>query len=555
MAPVTYSKANGTLAVHTGHPVEYVLKLFEQAEAAGSLVETDLTLPQDARVERVTFTVSAQPGGFTTLGSVADVRPANPVAAGSEAACTIDFGALVTAGGLAYEGLGPAINRVYQWTGSSWLPLPGATGGAFAEVSSARLLIETDDEVSGAELATSLLDSGGVQLPAVPTSLELMVDGVTVWFERQGSTPPDEVSPPAGGVAYRVDRTDLVRQAFDRARPAGGTKTVRVALRAATPGTLVLRPEIASLRVHTVQFPPTGLSSTVDALEEGPVSFDISPPAQATEVAEVSLLVRGSFGPDRVQPASGPPLEPDAALAVIAGRPVMLGIPATLAGRFDRLTGVRLWLRTPAGGSGTEVSGRLLADADGRPGEPLDAAELTALTVRDGVQAWHTLTFAEPVTLPPVAVPADSPPDSPAEPRVPAWLELRVAYGEVECGLTVAAPDDPVAPGAQLRRWLPGGAADELTTVPALGVLRGVLRLVGIPDRDRPIPAATLTVPRGDTEAGVTPTGDDLAAVLALAQPVTPAGTPSVVLDALLACAGSLTVDTVQVAYREGAPS
>jgi hypothetical protein len=173
----------------------------------------------------------------------------------------------------------------------------------------------------------------------------------------------------------------------------------------------------------------------------------------------------------------------------------------------------------------------------------LPGGDLAALPLTSNVDAWRTLGFAAPVELP--------------EPTsaVAAWVELQVSYGTVECALTLASPNDVTAPGAPLLRRLPGGGTDELTTVPAIGVLRAAVRLVGTPDREHPIPAVTLSVPRSATEIGVTPNADNLLAVLGLAQPVVPTGTPAVELSAVVASAGSLTVDTVQVAYREGAPT
>lgn len=539
-----YVMTGGALTVTSGYAVGYEVLFFEAAQASGSLVEIDLELPVDARVERVSFAIAAEPGGFTTVGSVAAVRSANTFGRNAEAACTVDFGRLVTVGGVGFQSLlqGASISGVHRWTGSTWSSL--GAGGAFAEVATDRLLIETDnDDTSGDELAEIILSNGGVRLPAVPTLLELLVDGVTIWFERQGSAPGSTPTAPSGGVAYQVDRTDLVRTAFGRATAAGGTKKVRVALRSSTPGLLTLQPEIASLRVHTVQFPPDGLAKTVQLTEEGPLSFDVSPPASATEAAEVAMVVRGSFGPDRVQPAAGPALEPDAALVLVPARPVLFGLPTALVGRFGELGGLRLNLSTAATGSGAELSGRLLADVAGKPGDALPGTELTALSVQPGANGWHTLTFAEAVELTPTETPQS------------AWLELQLSYGEVECALTLADPDDP-APGAPLLRRLPGGGSFGLTTVPAIGALHGAIRLVGRPDADHPIPAVIFAVPRGDTEVAVTPTGDNLTAVLALAVPVkpaeAPAGAPAVELTALVAAAGSLTVDTVTVAYREG---
>ena len=281
------------------------------------------------------------------------------------------------------------------------------------------------------------------------------------------------------------------------------------------------------------------------------MSFDVTPPAGAADVREVALTVRGSFGPERVQPAVGPALEPEVLLALEPGRQVLVGLPAVLAGRLGQLTGVRLWLAPAAGGSGGELAGGLLADAGGRPGEPLPGAELAPVTVPPSPAGgdWLTLPFAAPVELPVAA--AGHLGDRP-RPAVAAWLELQLSYGAVECALTRADPGDPVAPGAPVLRRLPGGGTAELTVLPDFGVLRAAVRLAGLPDRDRPVPAVVLEVERGGASLGADPTGDDLVVTLGLAEPVLPADGP-VLLTALAAAPGSLTVDTVRVAYTEGA--
>ncbi|MCA1654975.1 MAG: hypothetical protein LC635_00570 [Pseudonocardiaceae bacterium] len=565
-ASLVYSNTGGVLTVSTGNQVIFATIHFEPARAAGSSVETDLELPGDARVERVRFVLAAQPGGFTELASVAEVREANPVNSGAKAACAIDFGRLVTVGGLGFEGgvvvlHGPVISTVYSWTGAGWLFRGGgASPGTFPELAADRLLVETLDDVDGAEFAAFLLAHGAVRLPALPNSLELLVDGITVWFERQGSVPGTEVEQPAGGVAFEVDRTDVVREAFGRAKASGGVRKVRVALRAATPGELQLQPIVSSLRVHLVQFPPEGLARTVDVPEEGLLSFDVTPPGTATDVPEIDLVVRGAFGPERVQPVIGPSFVPDAKLALAPARPVLLGIPALLTNRFAALTGVRLGLGAADGGSGGEVAGRLLADNAGRPGEPLPGAELTACRVPAGARRWHTLGFAEAVALPAAPALAATPDAEVPLPTVGAWLELQLSYGEIECALTLAGPGDPDAPGARLLRRLPGAGTAPLTTVDVIGELRAAIRLVGRPDSDRSIPAVSFSVPRSDTEpVGANPTGDDLHTTLALVNPVRPSDKPkdrpAVELTALVAAPGSLTLDTVRVAYREAAPT
>jgi hypothetical protein len=563
---VRYDETDGVLHAFTDVAVKgskfFVEPATVPADAAAVVVETELDLAEDARVEGAVFELAASPGGPTTIDSVAQVRPANARTAGSTA-CTVDFGRLVTVGGLRLRtasGSAPAISAVHRWTGTDWACLSGGT--AFAETAAERLLVESTSETDADELAAGLVSAWEVELPAVPGGLELLVDGVSVWFERQGSS--SGTIPPAvtgGGVAYAVDRTEVVREAFARAVASEGRRKVAVALRAAVPGDLRLVSDLTVLRVHTVAFPPDGLATTRQLPAEGPATFDVTPPAGAAEVREVALTVRGSFGPERVQPAAGPDLEPEVVLALEPGRPVLVGLPAVLAQRLGELTGVRLRLAPVVGGSGGELAGGLLADTGGRPGAALPGAELTPITVSGGPTGgdWFTLPLASPVRLPPAPAPAPGQPPEPAPAeapgtRVAAWLELQLSYGALECALTRADVVDPVAPGAPLLRRLPGGGMTPLSVLPDFGELRAAVRLVGRPDRDRPVPAVTLEVERGGASIGADPTGDDLAVTLGLTEPVHPADGP-VLLTALAAAPGSLTVDTVRVAYTEGAAS
>lgn len=547
-AAATYTKVGGSVVVSTGYDIVADHIVFLAAEVAGTVVETDLSLPEDARVEEATFAVTAQPGGFTELRSVAQVRPATAMTTGARAA-TVDFGRIVTVGGLGFEVFtgAPDVSRVFRWTGASWSSL--ATSGSFPEVAGDRLLVETTTSgVSADELAAALTDNGTVDLPALPSSLELLVDGTTVWFERQGSAAGAEPDAGDGAVSFVVERTDAVREAFARAPVVGGERTVRVALRAAAPGRLQLKPTIAALRVHLAQFPPEGVVRSLDLAEEGVQHVDVTPPASATEVREVALVVRGSFGSERVQPPVGPVLVTDATLALAAARPVLVGLPVRLADRFGQLLGVRLPLVTSREGSGGEIGGRLLADDGGRPGAAVRAGELTPLTVAGDTDGWRTLSFADGVTLP--QPPEPGPGAATPERYVAAWLELQLSYGEVQCRLTAAA-GDAAAPGAPVLRRLPGGGTASLTTVPALGPLGAGIRLIGLPERDRPLPAVTLSVARSAEEVGVNPSGDDLPAVLTLQKAVRPADGP-VELVATVAAPGSLTLDTVRVTYSEG---
>jgi hypothetical protein len=310
-----------------------------------------------------------------------------------------------------------------------------------------------------------------------------------------------------------------------------------------------LTPQINVLRVYAQPFPPQGLARSFDLAEEGVVEVEVTPP-NAQAVHEVSLVVRGSFGPERVQPATGPVISAAARIVLAVGRSLLVGLPRTLVARFGTISGVRLNLLAAEGTNGGQVTGQLLAATpDGRPGEPVEGGTLRPVQVVDALARWYTLPFAAPVAVVMPPEPPTEPPQLSDEHHVAAWLELQPGYGEVECMLTAGLPSDPVGPGGPLRRRLSGGSTGGLTEIPAVGPLRAALRVVGLPDRDHLIAATTLQVVGTPDALEVDPGPADLRALLTLATPI-PTTAP-VLLRATCAAAGSLTLDTVLVTYRE----
>lgn len=535
---------DGGLVLTTGYQIEAPFFLLLAGIPAGVLVESEITLPEDARIERAEFTMSASHVLAAEIASIASVRGANPQSGASSAkvAATIDFGRLLNVGD--FFGGGAAVSRVFRWNGAAWSELPN--GVSFPETVTDRLLVESNDaNTSQSELVDALLGDGTLSLPAIPSGLELVIDGTTVWFDRQGSGAglTVDLGSSTPDVSYIVDRTDALRQAFANARAEGGIKKVKVTLRTVGAGQLSLTPSVSSLRVHTHQFPPDGLVHTFDLVDEGQVTLDVTPPA-ALDVREISAVVRGSFGPERVQPALGPAITPDATLVLAPGRVLLLGLSKALTDAFADLTGVRV--NVAASASGGELTGRLLADVTDLPGDTLDQSDITPLAVAPATSGWITLRFTKPVKIPPTPATAElgAPPD-----LVGAWLELQATYGELDLGVTTRA--DGAQRTAPIRRRLPGGGTATVTVIPDVHELQAAVRLVGHPDRDRPIPAVTLGVERADDVIGVTPTSDDLSTRLTLAAPLV--ATPAVTLTAIVAAPGSLTLDTINVTYKENA--
>ena len=507
-------------------------------------VDTRVALPDGARLERATFGIAASPSDNTLVGSVASVRD------GEDSTVVIDFGRMVTVSGITIADADHDVTSVGRWTGSTWAYTDSASPTSFDEVITQKLLVDVS---GGGNLADAVRDHGGVWLGAQPTSLELVVDGTTVWFERQGSAPDlvtrrsdgtDDAPGVSGDVEYAVDRTDALREAFARARSVDGQREVSVRLRAATPGTLALNADVSMLHEHAVTFGTSAHSTTVPAPEEGTRSVTLAGPfAPGDLVREVALTLTGSFGPDRVEPVDGPPVDDEAELVLGAGRTLLFGIPASLATLFGELQGIRLLIASERGG---EIAGRLLTavGADGGPGDPVPGAQLAPVQVPAGQDDWFTLTLPTPVPVAPVE-------GSP----VAAWLELVPSYGEVSCALTTSTAPD--APGAPVLRRLPGGDTKAISSLRSAAdpqevtTLYACLRVVGLPGRGDPRPAVALSVPGASAVALADPTGDDLRVVLGLGAGIAPVG-GEVPLSLRVASAGSVTADDVVVAYKKG---
>lgn len=545
------------LSAGTGRAIVFTELDFPSASPGTVLTEVDLEFPADARIETGHFEVGADPVDPAVISTVAIVREASPVLATATGAASVDFGRLVTTGGLVTSGFSKvdrvvSIDRAYRWTGSDWQDATrGSSSGSFPEVATERLLFESSTASSREVVAFLNSDSVGVSMPQTPTGLELLIDGTSSWSQRQGSSPISIDGPSvAHTVSFAVDRTAVLRDALSRSAATGGKKKLRVGLRSTTPGLLTLVPHIGALRVHTHTFTPDGVRRSFDLAEEGVLDTDLRPPT-AADVREVAALVRGTFGPARVQPAVGPVLSPDVNLAMTPGRPLLVGVPAMTVALFGKLSGVRMHV-TAGGASGCQISGRLLTSLDGIPGDPLPGGELAGVAMGASERGWRTLMLGTPInvtTLLNVGAARQEGGPGVAPPEVAAWLELQLEYGEAICAMTSSAPTDAVAPGAAVVRRLPGGGTKALTTISGLGPRYAATRVVGLPDRDRPIPAVAFSLLGPTDTVGVNPTADSVQMLLTLAQPL--AVTGPVTLRAVVAAAGSIVLDTVQVTYRE----
>lgn len=526
-------QAGPAWAVWNGVVYPSVVLPLLSAEGGLSVVQ-DLELARDSLIDGAVFGVAASAGDFpaTRIDTVAEVRLATE-GSGGTAVAIVDFGRLVTVAGVSVGGIDDLVER---WNGTEFVPVAGATPGALGEVATERL------KLYPTEATAASIGAGSVVLPAVPTGLELVVAGTTVWFERQGGDPASLDGAPTGDVTYVVDRTDALREAFRRAAATATADlvTVRCELRAATPGVLQLTTAVRRRRVHAVVF-PDGPSRTLEIAAEGAVTLTLPlpPTSGAWEVEAVELVARGRIPKIRALPSTGPEPATDAVLRLVPGRALLGRLPARLLERFAQLHAVRLLV---AGGeAGGELGGILLGGTGDDPGEPTEAVpggELLPVRVAPGTAAeWVTLELAEP-TEPPVAL----------------WLELQAASGSLAWQLTAATADDLDAPGAPLRRRLPGGGVRPLTTVQALSERLGMLRLVGVPDPNRPVEALELGVGADGQRAPFTPTGDGVAVQLGRTPAATPTTAPQgqmLALTGAAAAPGSYTFEQLTVVYQE----
>ena len=504
---------------------------YMEGHAARSVTDAQL-FPLDAIVERAAFEIQATAPGVNVRFSDVDeitVRSGEALTSG-KSAVVVDFHGLTTVKNL-NPGLGAALHGVYVWTGTDWQD-KGTSPGEFA---SEKVLMEFDTD------ALSIVsDSGSATLPASPGNVEMLLDGVVVWTSRQGGEIID------GG--WRIDKTDLVRQTVARLKEsaAAGENAVsmRLELRSDALADLELVPSVDISRVHRVVF-SNGPSRNLPTAGEGPLSLDLPLPEVSTtwEVDLVKLRAAGSVGPERTQPAVGPEFTNAAKLCLSPGRTVLLRLPDVLVTRFDTIGGIRVPV-VADGGTG-ELGGQLLGtDRAGNPVEPIAGASLTPVSVPSGdTPSWTTLSLPEPLDVS----------------TGPFWVELIVSYGELVCPLTHATETDPAAPGAPVRRRLPGGGSTPLTQFPAEEVaeLFGALRVVGEANPNSPIDALTLNLEHpttgeiDDTVAvGGTPTADGVSMHLQMPTPAVPAA-PALHLVGSTAMAGDFTFDQIDVIYRE----
>lgn len=499
-----------------------------------------IELLPDAEVTRASATVTAAPEARSRLiGEIASVSPEKVTGSPLAVSVIVDFGAPCTVSSI---NLAVPFSALESIDDAQVLLAPTAvtrSSGSFAECTTRRLRVTFQAPgVPPAEVATS-----GSVVVAVPVSdLEVFVNANRVWGYpgRADPTPPSK--------EFVIDNIDL-RQALQDEVDAGRVP-LRVRLRARTPATLTLGLSGRWRLAHDVVF-AEGPARAVDAAEEGDVLVELPLPPDAAKarIAAVRGTLTAQAGPERVLPATGPPLSGKASLIVDPERAVVIGLAKTTTDALSAVAGVRVPVR--AGPDGAELRGTLRADVDGAPGAPVARGQLGPATIEPGAGLrWVSLNLVKARKLAPGAV----------------WVELATTRGRVELPLAASRSADWPLAGptvAEVRRPTGTGGYRRLSAVAGIETNLASIRVIGVPRANAPIfpanvgavyPAgvdataqAQFTVAATGTVAAVAAElGDDSALV---GVPRSPAAQPHVTLRVTAATAGTYTLCDVTVAY------
>lgn len=535
-----------------GYAAREILPSISRSDAVASSGSVTMTLsvPLGAVLTQVVAHLEAGAPGTTAIGGIAAVRASagSPEAPTSEA--VIDFGAMRTVSALSAP---VSISSITPWVGTRFdgavtlvhdLIRPGGDDVVtFTELQTERLLVGLDGNISPAALAAA----GLVTTTTPPADLELTVAGSRVWF-RSGPVP--------AGFTQDVDLTTATQAAVDAATvaDANGDVAVPLALTARVPGDLRLTIPSAPgfLRTHLVDFP--GPTVPVPFGEEGIADVAIPLPADAVDWVVHRVVVTAvprDPGPQRVLPPAGPPITAEAELLLDADRRLVVRLPRSALGRFERLAGIRLLIAPQAGG--IEIGGSLLTGTGALPGAAVPDATLTPVAVPAGPPAWTSVLWAQPVELGKAAKPA---------PDDAFWVAISVSRGSARLGLA-DGPAMPEPDRAVLRRVAPNGLVKPLSAayrpranpgdaaVPVAGDTLA-LRLVGVAPPAAPIELVAPDVaPAGSgPPAGSTVRTPGLAGSSVLS--LDPVGPRSPLLVRLTATAATtVTLGPVIVAYTE----
>jgi len=509
-----------------------VLALALGAQRTTTVVEVESGLLPGAIVLAATITVVAAPAGRTYLGDVALVRAEGSDPSAASSAHVVDFQALRVVAGVSHP---QGVTRVERWQPPEFVPVT-TTPASFGDVQTDRLRLTLNEELEPTDVATN----GTVVVLTPPADLQLTVGGMQVWAHPGPVKPTEE-----DGATFRHEVVLTPRQIADlnaALADPGGAPPITVSLRSSAPGRLQLAATMPRLQIAGVPF-PEGADRHVPFDAEGSAMLALEIPAVIAS-KQVALL-RSSLrapdpGPARVLPPVGP--EPsEAELVLDADRAVAVRISGNTRAALGALHAIRLYVA--AGPTGAELLGFLRAEASGTApavGPLVGDATFGPVTLAPGPgqPAWVTASLATPRDL---------------KDDGELWVELRVTRGTVAWRLArpVGGGEPDARFDALVRRAMPSGDFGELSRAfprasgPA-GLRRralpvptgsGMVRVVGKPPPDRPIPVL-------DVDVDVTRAGGPLRAT-ELARSVTPTtdGTPV-----------SFTLTPAAAAIKDGVP-
>lgn len=414
--------------------------------------EQTLQIPAGAVVTDVQAHVKAAGiARWTTIGAVAQVRSHPDVPPLAASAVVVDFGGRVTVSGLHLDS---GWSFLVDGETSRQLVGPLVAGQAnhlasFPATTTSRLIIG----FGGASVPSQVAVAGSVDVALPAADLEIFVNANRAW-SRPG---PAEPGLPDQAFLGDPGLTGACQEELD-----AGRTPLRVRLRSRTPATLDLTLTGSYLHSHKVEF-AEGPMRSVDATTESRLTVDVALPSEARvdTIEEVHATVTARTGPERVVPADGPPLSPDAALIIDADRAASVRLPAA-TGSLATLAGVRLPLH--AGSGGAELRGVLRSGSAEEPGAVLPRGSLGPATLEAGAGVrWVSLLLPKPQK----------------PPAGPIWLDVIVTRGSVEWPLATAA-------GTPVRRPTPGGTYRRIATVSGVDTDAAV-RIIGVPLATAPV--------------------------------------------------------------------
>lgn len=500
------------------------------ATESGSAISSSLPVPAGAIVGQAVVRVGASAPNRTPISGVATVRSSAGDPTTDSDSMIIDFGVMRNVSGIE----GPAgIRRVAPWIGTSFDTGEYREGPIASvdlqELSTERLLVEFDSDVSVAEVASS-----HVTTSTPPSDLELTVAGTRAWF-HQGVVPSD--------FTEDVDITAAVQSAV-----SAGVSPVPIVMTARVPGHLELEPlgDVQFLRTHTVAF-AQGDTIVVEALEEGVHDVLLPLPVESSAWrihSVISTITAEDRGPERVDPPIGPAALAGAELSLDPDRRIVVRLPSAVLAKFEQLVAVRVRLLTAASGIG--VVGGVLGGTPFMPGAPLPGGEVVEVAVEPSATAeWVTLRCAKPVALP-------------SEDTL--WLSIAATRGRAILGLSDVADAADLDDGAEgsialLRRIAPNGVAKPLSHPTGLRTDALALRLVGTAPAGLPLDLMSVglaaSAPDGqvvDVVSTAAPSDDRGRFERAI---VTPAAMTGTRLRITVTAPTRLTIGPVVVAYEE----